>query len=251
MLKHFWKFYQPKNNYFFLRITADAILIIFVIAILAIDFQLIARPAAEPLKNVSLNPALEKSAANLSAKTGSEVVAKEKIKRELKLSAICRYNLPEGDQLGRGPLPPQVGATTSYWIMLSPSTDHFDVKQIRVTAKLAENVNFTGRTSAVSENGVIYNETDRSISWEIDRLTRQANAAIQPGAAFEIEFTPTEKQAGQPAKLLKNLKISGIDAISGLDIFASRPDLTTAIADDLNGGTIQMPLKTPKISDLK
>ncbi|MFA5021025.1 MAG: hypothetical protein WC517_03130, partial [Patescibacteria group bacterium] len=69
--------------------------------------------------------------------------------------------------------------------------------------------------------------------------------------AFEIEFAPTAEQVGQPAKLLKNLKISGIDAVSGLAISTSRPDLTTAITEDLSGGIIQIPLKTPKISDLE
>ena len=250
MIKRFYKFYHPKNNYFFLHIAVDTILIIFVVAILAIDCQLITSPAAEPLKNISLKQTIEKPTAVLSAKSDSEAAAQERIKRELKLSAVCRYNLPEGDQLGRGPLPPQVGVTTTYWILLSPSTDHFDVNQILVTAKLAENVNFTGRTSAVSENGVVYDETNRSISWEIDRLTRRTNTAIQPGAAFEIEFTPTEKQAGQPAKLLKNLKISGIDAISSMAIFTTLPDLTTAIPEDLSGGAVIMPLKTAEISDL-
>jgi len=239
MLKNrFHKYYHPKNNYFFLHIAVDAILILAFGSILAYNIYFIGHPVKSSITSGYFAMPKQNHSENISASTNSEEIAKQKILHELKLSAICRYTLAEGDQLGVGPLPPKVGETTKYWIFLSPSTNYFDVSDVIVTAKLADNVVFTGRTSAVSETGIIYDEASRQISWKISRLSFATDASIPPGAAFEIAYLPTSAQAGKTAELLTDINISGQDSVSSVQISNKAPDLSTRIKEDQNGGII-------------
>lgn len=240
MLKNsFHKYYHPKNNFFFVHIVADAILILTVGSLALYIFSLMAYPAKYPIANNSITIPKNNPAAIISAKPASEDAAKKKILNELRLSAICRYTLAEGDQLGVGPLPPKIGETTKYWILLSPSTNYFDVNDVTVTADLAQNVTFTGRTSAVSESGIEYDEVKRQISWKISKLSNKPNELMPPGSAFEIAFTPTEDQAGHAAELITGIKISGIDSPTKTAVKSINADLTTHIIEDISGGIVQ------------
>lgn len=238
MKKRFYKYYHPRNRHFFVHIVVDAILITAVASVLACTLYLAAHPAGNPFTSGYVAMPATGRPAKISAEPSSENIAKKKILRELKLFAVCRYALAEGDQLGIGPLPPKAGETTKYWIFLSPSTDYFDVEDITVTAELAENASFTGRTSSVSETGVVYDEASRRISWKISRLENSEDL-LPPGAAFEIAFAPAEGQIGQTAKLLINIKISGSDAPTKTALETTVSDLTTRIKEDLSGGVIQ------------
>lgn len=236
--KRYHKYYHQKNNYFFLHIAVDAILILAVGSVLAYNIYFIGHPIKSTITSGYFAMPKANQSEKISAAGNSEEIAKQKIMRELKLSAICRYTLAEGDQLGVGPLPPHAGETTKYWIFLSPSTNYFDVNDVTITANLADNVVFTGRTSAISETGINYDEANRQISWKISRLSYATDASIPPGAAFEIAFLPTPDQAGHSAKLLTNIRITGQDAVSAVQISDAVPDLTTRIKEDASGGII-------------
>lgn len=154
-----------------------------------------------------------------------------KISTELKVNAFSRYHSAEGEQLGRGPMPPVVGQTTRLWIFLSAETDYNDVSDIVVTGKLADNVELTGNTSATSEKGVDFDSTGRTITWRVSRLSAPAKFYQEVGAAFEISLTPDQDQIGQTATIISDIKASGKDVFTGKSFNLSLPAVTSLTAE--------------------
>lgn len=239
MFKRFHKYYHPKNHYFFIHITVDMVLILAVGSAFVLTAYLVTHPIKDYLTSGYVALPTANKSESISAVPNSEATARQKITRELQLGAAVHYNLAEGDQLGVGPLPPQVGESTKYWIFFSPSTNYFTVKDVAVTAELPANVEFTGHTSVTSENDVAYDEATRRISWQISEL-KNTEDLLPPGAAFQLAIIPTADQVGKPAKLLINIRITGQDSITKQSISAKISDLTTKINEDPSGGLIRL-----------
>ncbi len=158
---------------------------------------------------------------------------KTKINTKLFLKAAARYYSPEGEQLGVGPLPPQVGEITKYWILLQPGSTTSIVKDVKITALLPDNVKWAGEVMASLGQGIKYNQQNREVSWQIDELKPQTDGDYKVlGGGFEVELIPTSRQVGQPAVLLKNIKISGRDKFTGQSTVSQIQDIDTNLEQD-------------------
>src|SRR3989339_35647 len=146
----------------------------------------------------------------------------------LVLESFARYSLPSGDQLGRGPLPPQVGAETKYWIFWHVTGTINPLSTIELSGILPENVRFTGRQTVSQNGGVSYDEVTRTITWTSDRLlpTLFADSTVV-GIAFEVGITPTEDQIGSSPYLINDIQITGVDETTGLFVSAGGASATT------------------------
>lgn len=166
----------------------------------------------------------------------------QKINTVLNLKSFARYYTAEGDQLGIGPLPPKVDSTTKYWIFFNLENLYNDVSNLQITAQLAKNVFWTNKTSTNAKQDIIYDQEKNLISWSLEKLESPSNLLPSIGAAFEIEFTPTEDQAEKIANLLTTIKISALDNFTLLAIEKDLPDITTNLIMDTHensGGIIQ------------
>lgn len=163
----------------------------------------------------------------------------QKVTTNLLISAVAKYRLNEGDQLGVGPLPPVVGQTTKYWIFLAAETDYNDASNISVTASLPANVRPTGRISATSPQPVKFDLTNNQVSWQVETIVAPSSDYPQVGTAFEVTLTPTKDQVGKPAALLTTIKASGQDKFTGAKLVFDLNDLNTKIIDDSSGGLVQ------------
>lgn len=123
----------------------------------------------------------------------------------------ARYYTSEGDQLGRGPLPPQVGKTTKYWIVVNIANTSNALSDAVFTGSLPAGVEFTGKQSVTIGPQIIYNPTSRAVSWRHNSLP----AYSQTGLYFEVAITPNNSQAGQTALLAESLKFSATDDFTG------------------------------------
>ncbi len=125
------------------------------------------------------------------------------------LRTEARYFTPEGDQLGRGPLPPRVGETTKYWIFAQLQNTTNRLKDISFETNLTPGVEFTGKQSITigsplkSENG--------KLTWNIFQLP--ANSIT--GWYFEVAVTPTSEQVGKNMSLVKNVNVVATDEQTG------------------------------------
>lgn len=161
-----------------------------------------------------------------------------KISTELKVNAFSRYHSAEGEQLGRGPMPPVVGQVTKLWIFFSAETKYNDVSEIIVTGKLADNAELTGNMSATSEKGVDFDPVNRTITWKVSRLSAPAKFYPEIGAAFEISLTPDQNQIGRAATIISDIKASGKDVFTGKSFNLSLPDVTSLTLEGKTDGKV-------------
>jgi len=136
-----------------------------------------------------------------------------KLSSYLEIQAFGRYYY-EGEQLGRGPLPPVVGEETKYWLFWNIANTTNKVKNVKVSAKLPANVSWTGEQGFSSD--LKYNPANREVSWFINEINTHTGV-IYPsmGAAFAVKLTPSASQTGKEPLLLKDIKISGEDEFTG------------------------------------
>lgn len=158
-----------------------------------------------------------------------ESLALEEIKvaSELSTTAAAYYHSPQGDQLGAGMFPPATMLPTNFWVFLKTESSA-DFRNLVVSAKLVDNVEFTGNISLLTGN-INYNSDTRQVIWQAERINGDESDSQ---AGFEIELTPNETQVGSYAKLLTNIRYQAVDNFTGLSISGSLPDIDTSLKND-------------------
>lgn len=166
-----------------------------------------------------------------------------KIASQIKLHAEARYFSTEGDQLGRGPLPPRVGQTTKYWMNWFVTTAPNAIKNVTLLGHLPEGVSWTGKTNVAEGEPIKFDPVTRSISWQNERIeATPGNRCPCAGVGFEVAITPAADDAGKMMTLLNQLSIQAIDEATGEELKESSPNITTdLIKDNLakNKGVVQ------------
>lgn len=145
-----------------------------------------------------------------------------------------RYATEQGDQLGRGPLPPMVGEETKYWIFWNISGTTNEIKNLSITGELPAGVTFTGRQTVSEGSAVTYDESTKTVSWKTDEIgsTFSPSAKII-GAAFEVAITPSENQVKTSPTLISNVLLSGTDGWTNAWVTASGASVTTNLPGDI------------------
>ncbi|MBI4281856.1 hypothetical protein HY625_03490 [Candidatus Uhrbacteria bacterium] len=162
-----------------------------------------------------------------------ERVVERKVNSDLALHAFGRYYTPEGDQLGRGALPPRVDETTRYWIFLPVTNTISDVEDVVVTATLGLNIEWTKKSSVTLGDPLMYDAVTRIITWRLANVTKFSGGAYPDvGAAIEVALTPNAEQAGTEPVLLDAIRLKGKDTFTGATIDVSADPVTTALTVD-------------------
>ena len=134
----------------------------------------------------------------------------------LGLKSFVRYFSPEGDPLGAGPLPPEVGRETRVWIFFNVENTFNDVTGAVISAKLPPGAEFTGRTSVFYGGKIAYDAASRAVSWEAGIIPAYAGSGIEaPAAGFEVKFTPAPSDRGKTVLILEGAGVSGTDDFTG------------------------------------
>ncbi len=156
-----------------------------------------------------------------------------KIASQLGLTVGARYWSDSGDQLGRGPLPPEVGKTTRYWIFWNVSNTTGAVSNVTITGKLPDNVTYTGKAANPFGDAPLYDPATRTMTWNVNDVPAWPGVKTDAiGAACEVAFTPTADQRNTYAPLMTNQEITGTDAVTGLELRATAPDMNTHLTTD-------------------
>ena len=137
----------------------------------------------------------------------------------------ARYYTTDGDQLGRGPLPPQVGKTTKYWVFVKILNTTNALNTAVFNTSLPEGVEFTGKQSTSIGSQLDYNAASRAITWKYDTLP----ANSQTGLYFEVAVTPKSGQIGQNILLTNSLQFSATDDFTNKKFEFSRSPLTNVL----------------------
>ncbi len=151
----------------------------------------------------------------------------------LALDAFARYAAPSGDQIGRGPLPPFAGETTTYWIFWNVRGTTNELSNVRIEGALGPNVSFTGKQTVSVNGGVVFDAASGQISWTSDSVSPTfAPSSKIVGIAFELALTPGDDQIGSIPTLLKNIHVTATDAVTGAFVSASGATITTDLPND-------------------
>lgn len=136
---------------------------------------------------------------------------KIKLATSVQLNAQARYYTADGDQLGRGPLPPKVGETTKYWIYITVNNSINPLRDTKFNIILAPDAQFTTKQSVSIGPALNYNPDTNILNWNFYRLP----ANSQTGVYFEVAVTPGPQQIGRKIKLVENIQFSATDSATG------------------------------------
>ncbi len=146
----------------------------------------------------------------------------------LSVQTSARYYTKEGDQLGRGPLPPRVGKETKYWALITVSNNTSNVSPLSISATLPAGVSWTGRSSVSHGKDVTYSANSRKIHWSLHALSAHDTAQI----GFELAITPTSGQLGTTPLLLSNIQVQGTDTFIDELLTLPAPALDSSLLGD-------------------
>ncbi|MDP3771632.1 MAG: hypothetical protein Q8R16_05000 [bacterium] len=156
---------------------------------------------------------------------------------ELRISSSARYFTPEGDQVGRGPLPPRVGQTTKYWVTWEVQSFLRDADRVVVRAKLPDGVEWTGRAMTTVGEEPTFDVASRIVRWNIAGLHRTVgDDRTVASASFELALIPLPEHVGSFATLLEMTQASGVDDLRAELGDTARPVTTELQLDQRAAG---------------
>jgi uncharacterized repeat protein (TIGR01451 family) len=144
------------------------------------------------------------------------------------ISALARYYSQSGSAIGTGPLPPEVGETTSYRIYWNVSNSLHTIKDVRLSTTLPSDVAWLDNTDTDIGN-ITYNSTTRQISWDTSKLLDQLGNA---GAWFEVAINPDSSDVGRFIKLINTTSLEATDSVTGNKLNTSANEVTTELPED-------------------
>jgi hypothetical protein len=150
------------------------------------------------------------------------------------VQAESRYYTNEGDQLGRGALPPTVGQETKYWAFITLQNTTSQVSSLRVNGTLGETVSWTGRTSVSAGNDITYTATNRTWQYTLPNLAPYQTVGIY----MELAITPTESMRGTIPVLLQNISVQGQDEYIDEALTKSISRIDASLPNDTRGNAL-------------
>jgi hypothetical protein len=190
---------------------------------------------AQDTKAFNIQPTVEAQLPDLPDQKFSKagVSASLPLTTEVTFSAVPVYYTADGEQMGRGPLPPQVGETTKYYIFISFANTINNISNISARATLPAGVEMGQRRNVTVGQLMAYNPSDRTVSWNYAELP----AWSQTGLYFDVAVTPTANQIGQNITLLKDIQFSATDKSTGKKFNFSVPALSNVLKANDPGAT--------------
>ena len=142
--------------------------------------------------------------------------------------AEARYYSESGDQLGIGPLPPQVGQQTSYWIVWTVGPTETDLSQLTLKTTLPQEVTATGKYASGIQGSFV---TDGShVSWTIPSLP--ATGGSEATFAFEVALKPSVIDRGHSVRLVNSSTASAVETNTNAAVEALAASDTTDLPSD-------------------
>ena len=150
------------------------------------------------------------------------------------LTARGFWNDPETGIADSGTLPPKVGQPTQYtihWLIKNFSTD---LNSVEVSAPLAPGVKWTGTASANLGSAPVYQASENSVVWDIDRVAATKGVLSDPAEAiFQVEATPDASMVGKAEPLIGPTSMKAIDAFTDLNSSENAPSIDTSALGDI------------------
>ncbi len=150
------------------------------------------------------------------------------INSNVQATANARYFSTDGEAIGGGPLPPNVGQTTRLRIQWNLTNSLHALKDIVFETTLPQDVTFDEKKQTdIGE--LTFNTTTRQVRWVIPKLPVDIPTAE---AWFDVAITPTKEDVASFFKLTNQISFVGKDTITGDELNRSLDPLSTDLESD-------------------
>jgi len=165
--------------------------------------------------NLEITPVIEGELSDVAGQVfrSTGIKASMPLATEISFKSETRYYTSDGDQLGRGPLPPKVGETTKYWIFVQVANTSNQLSSAAFQTSLPSGVQFTGKQSVTIGPHLKYDANNRTVTWSYNLLP--ANSLT--GLYFEVAVTPDQGQLGKNIQLTNDLYFTAKDSWTNKD----------------------------------
>lgn len=155
-----------------------------------------------------------------------------KVNTMFTFTSVGRYYADGGAAVGGGPLPPEVGKTTSYRVTWIMSNALNDVSDTIVTADLPPDSFWTGNQTTTSTGNLAFDPLSRTVTWTIGRLAAGSTGSAAATASFEVAVTPTASQAGQLLPLVDAATARATDTFTTTVLKQTGAAITSDLSSD-------------------
>jgi len=165
-----------------------------------------------------------------------------KVNSGLAISQTAFYKNSEIEN--SGPIPPKAGQATTYTITWDISNYISDTKNVKVKAKLPQNVTLTGKIMPPDESSKFsFDSASREIVWSAGDILAGTGVRGDPYTiSFQVSLTPSSSQKGSTASLIGQVQITGENQFTNTIITAQDAGVNTSLPDDFvnsGGGIVQ------------
>lgn len=129
------------------------------------------------------------------------------IASDFRVNSTSLYYTAAGEQLGRGPLPPEVGRVTTFWIAVEFTHRGNEIKNLEFRGWLPLNVRWTDRhaTTLPAGSSVTYDRDTRRVSIKVPTLPVEGKWTT----TFAVDIVPTRADLGKAPWLFLPETVSG------------------------------------------
>ncbi len=151
-----------------------------------------------------------------------------KVNSDLFFETAARYFNDDNIAVGTGPLPPEVGKTTTYRIFWKVANSLHELENLKVSTVLPENIIWSNK-SEIDAGEIKFDEATREVSWALNRIPLDIK---ELGVNFEITVTPAEADRGNLMTLISGSTLQVTDKSTGGAISKTGGALTTNLDGD-------------------
>lgn len=170
--------------------------------------------------------------------TGLPVEGEDRL--EVKINTQFSFNekayYQDGVIQNSGPVPPKVGARTTYAVSWQLTTTINDVDGAEVTAVIPPTVEWTGMVSPPDAD-IKYNPDNGEVKWRAGKVYAGTGILIPVQKVdFQVAFTPALVHVGDLINLLSDAALTGTDSFTGMKIERSAPQVNSDLLNTLREG---------------
>ncbi|MCW1930281.1 MAG: hypothetical protein KIH62_003095 [Candidatus Kerfeldbacteria bacterium] len=146
-----------------------------------------------------------------------------KIRSDARFSYIARYFDEDLKKIGSGPIPPEVGETTTYAVDFSFSTDMNGLSSVSCAAVLPEDVTFVSGDAQAE-----YTASTRTIAFDYNSVA----VDTAHSSRFYLSITPAEDDVDHLKVLSEKMVCTAKNAFTDEAVSEELPRITTELSSD-------------------
>ena len=158
---------------------------------------------------IKIDPKLEAQIPSMSGTkyNTQSSIPEVRVSTDLALGGSLMYYTGDGEQIGRGPLPPQVGKQTTYWATISVKNTTNKLEYLQFIAELSDRAIWLDKSSVSHGKTLHYDSKTHSVTWSLPEMSTHDIAGIYMG----IGYIPTPEDIGNTPVLIKHIATRGVD----------------------------------------